>query len=332
MIDLRPRVSSFTLAPGSRSPFEFLGRSFSGGTHSTPHIISSSDSLTLNFDYYLPRYDSIFVDKNGVFTVVSGTSKDDPKILEPVPGSMRVADVFLPPFLYSVKDAKLRLTEHKRYQMKDISSIDKRLKTVEKITSLSLLEANTENLFVDDGTGLNRFKSGFFVDNFTTTIAQDTSAGVRNSIDAKNGILRPSHNTTHMKLEVSNDSMSSSSQVTVNQKQDYRFAGLLGDNVKRTGDLLTLNYADKSWVKQPFATRVISVTPYLVRDYTGSVKLNPDTDVWIDTRVIEPNSVTLDGSFDAIASALQVDVIDSEDGIRSECKSCSLEFLGNNRY
>ena len=317
MIDLRPRVSSFTLAPGSRSPFEFLGRSFSGGTHSTPHIISSSDSLTLNFDYYLPRYDSIFVDKNGVFTVVSGTSKDDPKILEPVPGSMRVADVFLPPFLYSVKDAKLRLTEHKRYQMKDISSIDKRLKTVEKITSLSLLEANTENLFVDDGTGLNRFKSGFFVDNFTTTIAQDTSAGVRNSIDAKNGILRPSHNTTHMKLEVSNDSMSSSSQVTVNQKQDYRFAGLLGDNVKRTGDLLTLNYADKSWVKQPFATRVISVTPYLVRDYTGSVKLNPDTDVWIDTRVIEPNSVTLDGSFDAIASALQVDVIDSEDGIRS---------------
>ena len=317
LVDLRPRVSSFNLAPGSRSPFEFLGRSFSGGVHSTPHIISSSDPLVLNFDYYLPRYDSIFVDKNGVFTVVSGTSKDDPKILEPVPGSMRVADVFLPPFLYSVKDAKLRLTEHKRYQMKDISRIDKRLQTVEKITSLSLLESTTENLFVDDGTGLNRFKSGFFVDNFTTTIAQDTSAGVRNSIDAKNGILRPSHNTTHMKLEVSNDSMSSSSQVTVNQKQDYRFTGLRSENVKRTGDLLTLNYEDASWVKQPFATRVVSVTPYLVRDYTGSIKLNPDTDVWIDTRVIEPNSVTLDGSFDAIASALQVDIVDSEDGIRS---------------
>ena len=82
---------------------------------------------------------------------------------------MRVADVFLPPYLYSIKDAQIRLTEHKRYQMKDISRIDKRLQTVEKITSLSLLESNTENLFIDDGTGLNRFKSGFFVDNFTST-------------------------------------------------------------------------------------------------------------------------------------------------------------------
>ena len=317
LVDLRPRVSTYTLSSGSRSPFEFLGRSFAGGVHSTPHIVSKSDSLVMNFSYYLPRYDSIFIDKNKVFTVVSGTSKDDPKILESVPGSMRVADVFLPAYLYSVSDAKITLTKHKRYQMKDISRIDDRLQTVEKITSLSLLESNTESLFVDDGTGLNRFKSGFFVDNFTTTLAQDTSGGIRNSIDTKRGILRPAHNTTHMKLEVSNDSLSSSSQTTVNQKQDYRFTGLLANNIKRTGDLLTLNYTEQSWLKQPFATRVISVTPFLVKDYTGSVKLNPDTDVWIDTRVIEPNSVTLDGSFDAIASALQVDVVDSEDGLRS---------------
>ena len=317
LIDLRPRVSEYALSSGSRSPFEFLGRSFAGGVHSTPHIVSKSDSLAVNFSYYLPRYDSIFIDKNKVFTIVSGISKDDPKILEPVPGSMRVADVFLPAYLYSVSDAKITLTKHKRYQMKDISRIDNRLQTIEKITSLSLLETNTENLFVDDGTGLNRFKSGFFVDNFTTTLAQDTSAGIRNSIDTKRGILRPSHNTTHMKLEVSNDSMSSSSQTTVNQKQDYRFTGLLANNIKRTGDLLTLNYTEESWLKQPFATRIVSVTPFLVKDYTGSVKLNPDTDVWIDTRVIKPNSVTLDGSFDAIASALQIDVVDSEDGLRS---------------
>ena len=317
LVDLRPRVNTYTLAGGIRSPFEFFGRDFSSGLHSTPHVISKSDSLSLNFSYYLPRYDSIFVDKNGVFSVVSGTSKDDPKIIEPVPGSMRVADVFLPPYLYSVKDAQIRLTEHKRYQMKDISKIDKRLQTVEKITSLSLLEANTENLFVDDGTGLNRFKSGFFVDNFTTLKAQDVSGGVRNSIDTKKGILRPSHNTTHMKLEVSNDSLNNSAQVTVNQKQDYRYTGLLANNMRRTGDLLTLNYSDVSWLKQPFATRIISVTPYLVRDYTGSIQLNPDTDVWIDTRVIQPNNVTLDGSFEAIASALQVDIVDSGDGLRS---------------
>ena len=60
-----------------------------------------------------------------------------------------------------------------------------------------------------------------------------------------------------MKLEVSNDSLSSSSQTTVNQKQDYRYTGLLANNLKRTGDLLTLNYNDVSWLKQPFATRIV---------------------------------------------------------------------------
>ena len=135
-----------------------------------------------------------------------------------------------------------------------------------------------------------------------------------------------------MKLEVSNDSLNSSSQTTVNQKQDYRYTGLLANNLKRTGDLLTLNYNDVSWLKQPFATRIVSVTPYLVRDYTGSLKLNPDTDVWIDTRVIEPNNVTLDGSFEAIADALQIDIVDSNDGVRSGVSPVLLGLLGNYWY
>lgn len=317
IIDFRPRVSSYTLSGGSRSPLEFYGRSFNGGNHSTPHIVSGSSSLVLNYEYYLPRYDSIFVDKNGVFTVLSGISRDDPKITDPVLGAMRVADVFLPPYLYSVSNAKVTLVENKRYQMKDISKLEKRLQTVEKLTNLSLLETSTENLFIDDGTGLNRFKSGFFVDNFKTLLPQDTSGGSKNSIDIDNGVLRPAHNTTQMKLTVSNDSLFNSSQTTVNQTEDYRFSGLIGSNVRRTGDLLTLNYTESSWLKQPFATRVENVTPYLVKNYTGSMQLNPDSDVWIDTRVIEENNVTLDGSFESIADALQVDIVDSDDGIRS---------------
>ena len=42
-----------------------------------------------------------------------------------------------------------------------------RIKNLEYYTALSLLETNTANMFVADGDGLNRFKSGFFVDNFT---------------------------------------------------------------------------------------------------------------------------------------------------------------------
>ena len=38
-------------------------------------------------------------------------------------------------------------------------------------------------MFVPDNNGLNRFKSGFFVDNFTSFQAQETGAGIKNSLD-----------------------------------------------------------------------------------------------------------------------------------------------------
>ena len=52
--------------------------------------------------------------------------------------------------------------------MKDIGSLENRIKNLENYTTLSLLETDTKNLSIKDpNTGLDKFKSGFFVDNFT---------------------------------------------------------------------------------------------------------------------------------------------------------------------
>ena len=51
--------------------------------------------------------------------------------------------------------------------MVDIKKLDDRIKNLEYYTALSTLETNTANMFISDADGLNRFKSGFFVDNFT---------------------------------------------------------------------------------------------------------------------------------------------------------------------
>ena len=51
--------------------------------------------------------------------------------------------------------------------MRDIGSLEDRIKNLENYTTLSLLETDTKNLSVKDpNTGLDKFKSGFFVDNF----------------------------------------------------------------------------------------------------------------------------------------------------------------------
>ena len=60
--------------------------------------------------------------------------------------------------------------------MTDIKKLEDRIKNLEYYTSLSVLETNTSNMFVPDNNGLNRYKSGFFVDNFTTFQAQEDGA------------------------------------------------------------------------------------------------------------------------------------------------------------
>ena len=84
--------------------------------------------------------------------------------------------------------------------MVDIKQLENRIKNLEFFTSLSLLETNTANLFVPDANGLNRFKSGFFVDNFTSFLAQEESVDLKNSVDFNQKEARPKHYTTQTDL------------------------------------------------------------------------------------------------------------------------------------
>ncbi len=315
IIDFRPRVSDYVVSAGSRSPFEFSGRTFNNSNHSSREVISSDESLTLSYSYYLPRIDRIYLTKDKTFALKYGNPSDNPSLPEEVSGAMNIANIYLPAYLYSTSDAKIEFIEHKRYQMKDIFNLENRIKNLEYYTSLSLLETATQNLFVDDGNGLNRFKSGFFVDNFSSLLTQDLSNGVKNSIDPSKGELRPSHYTSNIKLEVANNTITGIGSTT-QANDDKRYSGIAGNNVRRTGDVITLDYTDVSWLRQPFATRTENVTPFFVKLWEGSIQLYPTADVWIDTNRLEINRVEMEGSFLGVAEALRTEISTTEDGQR----------------
>ena len=316
MIDARPRVSKYSGGSGDRSPLEFYGRNFNGGQHSSTNVIASDESISLDYNYYLPRVDRIYLSKDGVLTVKKGAPADNPSPPDEVSGAMNLANVYLPPYLYSPKEAKVTFIQHKRYQMSDIAKIEQRVKNLEYYTSLNQLESATINQFVPDANGLNRFKSGVFVDNFTSLEAQDTTVGVRNSIDRKNKALRPAHFTTALNLELGNTTIAGIGTTNA-PNQDVRFADILGTNVKRVGQMVTLDYTETSWLRQPFATRVESVTPFLVKFWEGSLKFEPDVDVWIDVNQLELRDVLQEGSFLGVAEALGAEVTTGADGSRS---------------
>ena len=269
--------------------------------------------MSFSFNYYLPRVDRLYIDKEGFLQVVYGTPADNPRLPEEISGAMNVANVYLPAYLFNTSDAKVKFIQHKRYQMSDISKLEQRIKNLEYYTSLTLVESETMNKFVPDANGLNRFKSGIFVDNFTTIEPQDTSVGVRNAIDKKKGVLRPSHYTTAINLQVATNAIPGIGQGTAT---DTKYATLAGTNVRRTGQVITLDYSDELYAFQPYATRIENVTPFLVMFWKGIIDLEPDTDIWIDVTKMQPNDIMMEGSFQGIAEALNAEISTGADGKR----------------
>ena len=98
--------------------------------------------------------------------VFMGESSENP--VEPSINSdaMEIATIILPPYLYDVSDAEIRLKDNRRFTMRDIGALEKRIENLEQITSLSALELDTKSFQVKDADGLNRFKTGFVVNNF----------------------------------------------------------------------------------------------------------------------------------------------------------------------
>jgi hypothetical protein len=308
MIDIRPRVSAYTLTENSRSPLEFYGRLFNGSGNSAANILASDESIVTTFSYYLGRIDRIYVRKDGTFQVKYGIPSEKPEKPISVEDALEIATVTLPPYLFDISQASVQFLEHKRYRMVDIKQLENRIKNLEYYTALSTLESNTANLFVPDSDGLDRFKSGFFVDNFSSLNSQENGLPFENSIDLKNKELRPKHYTTSVDL-IQGPVEGLDSQV------DIAFEPPEGNNIRKTGDLITLDYTEVEWLKQSFATRTENVTPFVISFWQGTIELTPSTDTWVDTVRLDAKVINVEGNYaQTMALAQQQFNVDPQTG------------------
>ena len=105
---------------------------------------------------------------------------------------MRLATLYLPPFTFKPTDVEVRRFKTQRFTMRDIGKLKDRIETLESQTALSLLEKSAESFEVTDANGLNRFKSGFIVDNFSGHRVGDTLHKDYNvAMDMQRHQLRP---------------------------------------------------------------------------------------------------------------------------------------------
>ena len=308
IIDIRPRTSPYTVSENSRSPLEFYGRNFNASGNSAANVLASDESILTTFSFYLGRIDRVYLSKDGKLQVKYGTPAERPEKPVSVDDAIEISTVTLPPYLYNASQASIEFLDYKRYRMVDIKQLENRIKNLEYYTSLSLLETNTAGLFVPDSNGLNRFKSGFFVDNFTSLLAQEDGVSYKNSIDLRNKELRPQHYTNSVDLIAG-------PVINVDPNADLQFSPPEGVNIRKSSDIITLDYAEREWFKQTFATRSESVTPFLVSFWQGTVELTPSSDTWVDTTRVEAKIINTQGNYaETLATANRTLNVDPQTG------------------
>ena len=232
-----------------------------------------------DYSYYLPRTDTVFLSRERKF----GSNKGIPSLSTTPPsrldGTMNLYTISIPAFTFKSSDVTARYIENKRYTMRDIGKLEKRINNLEYYTSLSLLEKDTEALLIKDSNGLDRFKNGLLVDGFNGhSIGNVLSEDYKCAIDFDEKILRPSFN----------------SNLT-----DVIFDSLSSSGVQKTGDCITLPYSTTPLVNQTVASKAINVNPFAVLAWVGVVDLTPPSDNWIDTTTNPEVIVNLQGENDA---------------------------------
>ena len=272
-----------------RDCIDFRPRRIDGGTLvQNIELPVPNTNWSADYSYYLPRTDSVFLSTIGtsarevVAEDVFGSNKGLPSLQQTPPsrmdGTMDLYRLKIPAYTFKANDVGIEYIENKRYTMRDISNLEKRLSNVEYYTSLSLLERATESLVIKDGAGLDRFKSGILVDEFSGhSIGNVFSGDYKCSIDFQERFLRPPFNQNLTDL-------------------DYNSTD--STQVQRTGDLISLPYTSEVFIDQPLASKFINVNPFAVVAWIGIVEMIPPNDNWIDTNTRPEVVVNLNGEND----------------------------------
>ena len=275
VIDFRPRIDD-------------AGSTFSGSGALSNGIPKRGVDLQADFSYYMGRKDKLSLDMNGKFFITSGVSSINPAEPNDASVGMLMYKIEYSPYTHFADKANVIVQpiDNKRYTMRDIGKLEKRIDNLEYYTSLSLLEQETKSLtIIDSDTQLDRLKNGFIVDNFSGHgVGNAYSGEYRCSVDMENGILRPFFYMNNANL------------IEVNKTDDDRTA----DGYRLTGDLITLPYTNKEFISQQFASRVENINPFAIFTFLGQLDLNPSSDEWFEIER-RPDIVTnVEGNFTTI--------------------------------
>ena len=185
----------------------------------------------------------------------------------------------IPAYTFSLADIETRYIDNKRFTMRDVGKLEKRIERMEYFTSLNILEKETaardissdiekDSLFNTTGS---RFKNGILVDPFAGHSVGDVALDdYKASVNFREKKLRAPFYYDNFK---------------------FTYDATTSNNTVKTGDLITLPYTNTAFVDQPLYYSSYAINPFNITNYIGNVKLDPPSDTWFDDTT-RPDVVT----------------------------------------
>ena len=243
-------------------------------------------TLTAGFSYYLSRVDKIALTKDRKFKVLRGESALNPVAPPDDEDSMTLYSLTVPAYTFNLSDITTRYVDNKRFTMRDIGKLEKRIERIEYYTALTILEKETaarnfstgasrDSLFNPTGTA---FKNGILVDSFSGHSVGDVINDDYNiAVEFATKKMRPGF-----------------------YYDNHRFTYSLAysNNVTKTGDLVTLPYTDTDFIIQPFSSNTQALNPFNITNWIGSIKTYPASDTWFSQGARPDVTTNLEGQND----------------------------------
>lgn len=261
------------------------------------NIPAYSQNFESDYTRYLPRKDLVMITPDNKLKVKEGVSSLNPQAPLFPDNAMALSVINVPvyPSLSTdqldefltinqrsrslIRDTSTAisgsLVTNRRYTMKDIGTLDQRITNLEYYTQLSLLEKKAKDLTVTDVNGLDRFKNGIFVDPFSDFTLCDVSNQEFNiAIDTIKGIARPK---------------------IIREIINIEFNQGASTNIRKTGRMLTLDYTEIPFIRQPYCTKYRS-SALVAFGWNGSIVLVPPYDNHGDIINTGSINITVDNS------------------------------------
>ena len=234
---------------------------------------------SVDYTHYLSRIDKIVLTKDRAFKVIQGIPNEQPVAPADDPNAMTLYTIRFNPYTFDQNDVSILQEDNRRFTMKDIGNLERRIEKLEYYSTLSALEQEAKNTPIYDNYGLEMPKKAILVDQFTGT----ESADVANqdfycSVDRETKELRPPFDYVEV---------------------GYSDSRSLGSGLTNNNGIVTFDFTETEFISNTKNNNSRFINANKIVDFVGTVKMEPYCDPWFSTEKKPTVKTNFDGENDS---------------------------------